>query len=313
VAGCPFEYGHEDPALPEILALPRDQTAGSGPNWQVRVVPDRVPALRVEGEVWREGVGMYDRLAGVGAHEVIVESPHHGRQTADLEIAELATVLAACRARLVDLRRDQRLRYTTVFKNKGRPAGATLTHPHWQLLATPVIPPVVARELKAGRDHFRSKERCLFCDLIGDEQRLGERVPLETARFVAITPFAATHPFETWILPKVHGHDFGATEDDDLRGLAIILRDLLRRLRVLLRDPPYNIVLHTAPSPHPRPALPDYWSTIERDYHWHLEVRPRITRPAGFEWATGLAINPTPPEEAARYLREADPEGWTEG
>lgn len=312
-ADCPFEYGREDRSPHEILVVHRQRPAASGPNWQVRVVPHRFPVLRVEGAVEREGMGIYDRVAGVGAHEVVVESPDHRRETADLTVDELMQVLIACRARLVDLRRDQRLRYIHIFKNRGRAAGARLSHPHWQVIATPVIPTVVIQELKAARDHYRAKERCLFCDLIRHEQRLGERVALETARYVAVCPYASAHPFETWILPVEHRHDVADASDDELRGLAIILRDLLRRVRVLLADPPYSLALHTIPSPHPRAGQPAYWSTIEHDYHWHLELVPHITRPAGFEWATGLTVNPTPPEEAARFLKDTDPEGEPNG
>ncbi len=309
VAGCPFEYGQEHRTPPEILVIPRAQAAGSGPNWQVRVVPNRFPVLRVEGQVSREGLAFYDRLSGVGAHEVIIESPDHGRDTADLAVDEVVSALIACRSRLQDLRRDPRLRYSLLFKNRGRDAGATYSHPHWQLISTPIIPTVVVQELKVARDHFGRKERCIFCDLIRLEQRLGLRVALETDRFVAVNPYASAYPFETWILPRTHSHDLAVAPDDDLRGLALILRDLLRRLRVLLSDPPYNLVLHTAPSPHPRPGQPDYWTTIEHDFHWHLEVAPCITRVAGFEWGSGYTVNPTPPEEATRFLKDADPEG----
>lgn len=304
----PFAPGNEDQTTPEIFSLPAlDPHAGS--RWQVRVFANRFPALRVEGEVVREGVGLNDSVSGVGAHEVIVECPDGAREMADFSVAEVTQVLAAWRARIVDLRRDTRLRYVLIFKNKGAEAGASVAHAHSQLIATPIIPSVVAQELKSAREHFRRKERCLFCDLVHQEIELGARVAIDTDRFVALAPYASALPFETWILPKRHGHDIAAAEDAELRGLAVILRDLLRRLRHLLQDPPYNLVLHTAPSPHPRHGHPDDWSTIADDYHWHLELVPRISRRAGFEWGSGYTINPTPPEEAARFLQEADPDG----
>ncbi len=309
---CPFEQGQEHRTPHEILVIPREERSGSGPDWQVRVVPNKFPVLRVEGAVEREGVGLWDRVNGIGAHEVIVENPDHHREMVDLSVRELEMVLQAYRARLNDLRRDLRLRYILLFKNRGREAGASLAHPHSQLIATPIIPTFVVQELRTAREHFHHKERCLLCDVVREEQRLGERVALETERFIALEPFAAGFPFETWIMPTRHSHDFAAATDDDLHHLAVIVRDFLRRMRVLLNDPPYNMVLHTAPSPHPRPGQPAYWSTIEQDYHWHLEVIPRITRIAGFEWGSGFTINPTPPEEAARYLQDADPEGWGE-
>ena len=304
----PFRYGYEAQTPPEILLLHRDGPARSGPSWQVRVIPNKFPVLRVEGEVSREGMGLFDRLTGIGAHEVIVENPDPSKELADLEVAEVTQVLRAYQARLQDLRRDQRLQYILIFKNKGVAAGATLPHPHSQLIATPIIPTFVKQELRSAREHYTRKERCLFCDLIRDEQRLGERVAIETDRFIALEPFASSFPFETWILPRRHAHDFGDASDDELQRLAEILRDFLRRVRVVLDDPPYNLVLHTAPSSHPRPAHADYWRTIEHDFHWHFEIVPRITRISGFEWGAGLTVNPTPPEEAAQFLQDADPE-----
>jgi UDPglucose--hexose-1-phosphate uridylyltransferase len=307
----PYAPGNEGRTPPDILSIPpRDPGRG---RWQVRVVPNKFPALRVEGEVVRTGVGLNDSVSGVGAHEVIVECPEPHREMADLDVEELTQVLTAWRARIVDLRRDQRLRYVLIFKNRGPEAGASIAHAHSQLIATPIIPTVVVQELNAAREHFRTKERCLFCDLVHQELAFGERVAIETDSFVALAPYASVLPFETWLLPKRHSHDFAIADDGSLRGLAVVLRDLLRRLRVVLDDPSYNLVLHTAPSPHPRPGHPDTWSTIEHDFHWHLELLPRVTRRAGFEWGSGYTINPTPPEEAARCLQDADPDGSTGG
>jgi UDPglucose--hexose-1-phosphate uridylyltransferase len=183
-----------------------------------------------------------------------------------------------------------------------------VNHAHSQLIASPIIPTAVVEELNSCRRHYRHRERCLFCDVIRQELRLSERVCLQTEGFVALAPFAASVPFETWILPRHHSHDFAIATDGELYDLAVILRDLLRRIRSLLNDPPYNMVLHTAPSPHPRPGQPDYWTTIEQDYHWHIGFAPRITTTAGFEWGSGYTINPTPPEDAARFLQGADPD-----
>ncbi|HNX50944.1 MAG TPA: galactose-1-phosphate uridylyltransferase [Thermoanaerobaculaceae bacterium] len=309
VGACPFEYGNEETTPPEILAYAPDGRPPNGPGWQVRVVANKFPALRVEGELTREGVGIFDRVAGVGAHEVIVETPHHMRPMAEMDAAEIELVLHAWRARLVDLRRDPRIRYALIFKNHGREAGASLYHPHSQLIATPIIPIVVKGELQAAREHWHRKERCIFCDLIHQERALGDRVPWESDHFVLLEPFAASFPFETWILPRHHLHDFAYSPDEVLADLSRVLKDFLGRVRNLLSDPPFNLILHTAPSSHPRAGQPQYWTTIELDYHWHLEFVPRITHIAGFEWGSGYSINPTPPEEAARFLRDTPPAG----
>jgi UDPglucose--hexose-1-phosphate uridylyltransferase len=305
-ADDPFARGNESQTASEILRLPTTSAAG---DWKVRVFANSYPALRVEGEVVREAVGLNDTVSGIGAHEVIVESPDPGIELPDLEVDDILLVLQAYRARLLDLRRDPRLRYVLIFKNKGKEAGASINHAHSQLIATPIIPTVVVNELNSCREHYNRRERCLFCDLLRQEQRLEERICLETEHFLAMAPFAASTPFETWILPKKHQHDFTLANDDDLRGLAAVLRDFLRRARALLNDPPYNLVLHTVPNAHPRPGRPNYWSTLEHDYHWHIEFAPRTNRLAGFEWGSGYTINPTPPEEAARLLAETDPEG----
>jgi len=303
-AGCPFEYGNEHTTPPEIYAIPAGPRQPNGPNWQVRVVPNKFPALGIEGELTRQGVGIYDRVNGIGAHEVIIETPHHHRAAADLSVEELALVLRAWRERILDLRKDIRIRYVLLFKNHGKEAGASLYHPHSQLIATPIIPTVVVEELNIAREHWGHKERCIFCDMIAQERAFGDRVALETDRFILLEPFASSFPFETWLLPKQHSHDFALCNDQMLESLAAVVRDFLRRIRTLLSDPPYNLILHTAPSSHPRPGQPRYWTTIEYDYHWHIEFVPRITRIAGFEWGSGYSINPTPPEEAARFLRE---------
>ena len=283
----PFAPGNESQTPPEIFRLP-----GGGQKWQVRVFANSSPVLRVEGEVVREAVGLNDTVSGVGAHEIIVETPSSNQQLADLSVEEIVLVLQAYRARLLDLRRDLRLRYVLIFKNKGREAGASVAHAHSQLIATPIIPTIVVQELSSCREHYSQRERCLFCDIIRQEQRLSERICLETDRYIAMAPFAASSPFETWILPKKHRHDFALSTDDELRGAAAILRDVLRRIRAVLEDPPYNLVLHTIPNPHPRPGRPDYWSTIEEDYHWHFGFAPRTNRLAGFEWGSGFSINP---------------------
>jgi UDPglucose--hexose-1-phosphate uridylyltransferase len=301
----PFARGNEEQTAAEIFRLPSDADAK---EWQVRVFANSFPVLRVEGEVVRQAVGLNDTVSGVGAHEVIVETPESGRDLADLHIDEFVLVLEAYRARLLDLRRDPRLRYVLIFKNKGLEAGASVNHAHSQLIATPIIPTIVVDELNSCREHYSRRERCLFCDLIRQEQRLTERICLETDRYIAMAPFASGSPFETWILPKQHRHDFALSTDDELRGTAAILRDFLRRVRTLLDDPPYNLVLHTVPNAHPRPGRPDFWSTLEHDFHWHFEFAPRTTRLAGFEWGSGYTINPTPPEEAARMLSETDPD-----
>lgn len=301
---CPFCEGSERKTPPEIYAIRPDESPPDQPGWRVRVVPNKFPALRIEDNAIRYGVGIFDVVSGAGAHEVIIETPAHQLSLADLPIDWVRDVLLTFRERIRDLNRDVRLRYVLVFKNHQLAAGASLEHTHSQLIATPMVPPTIKEELTVCRQHFRTKERCLICDVIDQELRLGDRVIYQNDRFLVWAPFASSFPFEIMLLPKRHLHDYTRLSDAELTGVAGVLKVTLLSLKELLNDPPYNFVLHTAPPPFKRAGYADHWSSIEYDYHWHIEIIPRLTRIAGFEWGAGLFINPTPPEIAADYLRQ---------
>lgn len=305
VTSCPFCYGNEDKTPAEIFAI-RPSGPANSPNWKVRVIPNKYPVLRIEGEIKSKGYGLYDVMTGIGAHEVIIETPQHEKGLADLSVAEVTDVLIAYRARFLDLRRDSRFRYMVLFKNHGVRAGATLAHSHSQLIAVPLTPPVAATELKICRDFYANKERCIFCDLIDFELTCGDRVVKEFPNFVSVTPYASCFPFELRLYPKKHSHDFAMMDDGQLAELAAAMKDMLLRLKTVLKDPPYNFILHSAPPQQQRLGKPEYWGSLEYDYHWHIELVPRLTQIAGFEWGTGFYINPTSPEDAALFLREAE-------
>jgi UDPglucose--hexose-1-phosphate uridylyltransferase len=291
---CPFCYGAEEKTPPEVLAF-RPSGGANQPGWTLRVVPNKFPVLEIEGELNRQGEGMFDRMNGIGAHEVIIETPNHTVSMAELSDKEVEDVLWAFKKRVVDLRQDRRLRYTVLFKNHGEAAGATLEHSHSQLIALPVTPKRVREEIDGAKSYFDYKERCIYCDIVQQELRTETRVVTETERFAVLCPYAARFPFETWILPKRHEAHFEDSDAATLSNLAWVLRGTLRKLDQALERPAYNFIIHTAPlqegqMPH---------------YHWHLEIMPKLTKVAGFEWATGFHINPTPPEESAKFLREA--------
>ena len=236
-------------------------------------------------------------MNGVGAHEVVIETPDATLQLAALPAEQIQQVLIAWRERMRDLRNDPRLRYALVFKNHGAGAGATLEHSHSQIIATPIIPRMVQEELDGSRRYFELKERPVFSDIIDQEtgEGQGRRVVARTARYIALAPFAPRFPFETWVLPLARRAAFHAIDDaEEMLELAGILKDTLGRLNAALDSPPYNLVLHTAPLAEP--DLPYY--------HWHMEIMPKLTRVAGFEIGSGFYINPTPPEDAAQYLRD---------
>jgi UDPglucose--hexose-1-phosphate uridylyltransferase len=301
---CPFCPCNEDKTPPEILAVRDGFSAPNSPGWSVRVVPNKYPALRIEGELNRGAEGLYDRMNGIGAHEIVIETPNHAQFLADQPPAHVARVFRAYRDRLLDLMRDVRFLYVAVFRNYGESAGATLSHPHSQLIAMPIVPRVIEIELLSAREHFYHRERCLFCDLIQQETTAGTRMVIEDGPFVVFAPYASRSPFELFVGPVHHQHDFAAITDAETERLAETVVTAMRKLRKALNDPPYNFVMHSAPnlnakSPwmHKYPGIPDV-------YHWHIEIIPRLTKSAGFEWGTGFHINPTPPELAAEYLRE---------
>lgn len=303
---CPFCEGHEHLTHPEIFAVRDKGLRANGPGWQIRVVPNLYPALTIEGQPDRRAVGIYDRMHGIGAHEVIVESPHHNLALADQPPEQMQRIVEAWRARVGDLMRDQRFKYVLLFKNHGAAAGASLEHPHAQVIATPVTPRAVSVELEASRAHHELKERCLLCDVIAQEIEDGRRLVSLDEDFVVFAPYASRFAFELMLLPRRHRHEFSLTGDDELRAFGRVLTDVLGRLKRALRDAPYNCVLHTAPNTNVRPRRASFFTTLEDDWHWHVEILPRITRVAGFEWGSGYHINPTPPEEAARLLREVE-------
>jgi UDPglucose--hexose-1-phosphate uridylyltransferase len=304
---CALCGGHESETPPEVYAVRADGTKPNTPGWDVRVVPNKYPALRIEGDLDREGVWMCDMMNGVGAHEVIVETPEHEDDLADLPEDHIAQVICAYRHRILDLGRDERFKYVLIFKNQGRAAGASLQHAHSQLIATPITPKRVKEELVGAKEYYEYKRRCIFCDYVKQEtQVFTERLVVETERFVALSPFAARFPFETWILPKRHAADFTTIDGDEVADLARVLKLILLKLRIALDNPPFNYVLHMAPFRRPRGG---YWTTIEEDYHWHVELMPRLTSIAGFEWGSGFYINPTPPEVAAQVLRDTAVQG----
>jgi len=291
---CPFCAGREGMTPPEVLAFRQNGHSANGPGWDLRVVPNKFPALQVEGSLDREGEGLFDRMTGIGAHEVIIESPDHQKSLATMSEPEIERVLWAFRERVADLKNDRRFRYIIVFKNHGSAAGATLEHSHSQLIALPIVPDFVREELDGAERHFSAKERCVFCDIIRQEIASGVRVVHDNTDIVALAPYASRFPFEMWLLPKHHGARFEEAPRRTYEGLARMLKWVLLRMNRALESPDYNLIVHSSP----------LQEDVNDFYHWHIELMPKLTRTAGFEWGTGFYINPTAPEEAAEVLRD---------
>jgi len=292
--------GNERLTPPEIYAARAEKTHANEPGWRVRVVPNRYPAMRVEGELISHPVGLYDRMSGIGAHEVIIETPDSKLALEDLSVPAIAEVFASYRERIIDLEKDPRFQLIYIFKNVGPSAGASLAHAHSQLVALPLVPPQVEGKLLRAREHYQHKQRSLFKDIIHTERVSGERLVAENDSYLLFCPYASRFPFELAIYPKRQHPEFISCTTQELLDLAEILRFALQRLNSVLEKPGYNFLLHMAPL---RRHDTERFSSTRLDYSWHLEIAPRFNTMAGFEIGLGAFINTVYPEEAARYLR----------
>jgi UDPglucose--hexose-1-phosphate uridylyltransferase len=257
-------------------------------------VPNKFPALMVEGDVNPRISQLHSTMNGIGAHEIVIETPEHLQHIGTMSESQVKEVLTAYRDRYVDLMGDRRFKYILIFKNHGAKAGASLSHPHSQIIATPIVPRQVMEELDNARNYFQmSGGNCIYDDIIELEMESEERVVLKNKSFIALSPFAARYPFETWILPTRHEPYFEKMTDEERADLASIMSKLLSKMDKILKNPPYNYYIHTSPTDR----------QDHRSYHWHIEITPRLTHAAGFERGSGFYINPVPPEDATRFLR----------
>ena len=308
---CPFCEGRESGTPREVFALRGPASRPDAPGWEVRVIVSKAPLLSDEhsnGD--SHGQGIYDWREGVGRHEVIVETPQHRQDLDELSLTAIQKVLQVYVSRMREMEKEPRFAYALLFKNHGLVSGSAqdvIRHSRSQMIGMPIVPKRAKEELAAAKTYFQRRERCVYCDVLKQESSEGSRLVFQNDAFFAFCPFAARSPFEIWILPKKHCADFWKVEEAALPQLAAVLKSCLSKLRVLLDDPPYNLVLHTAPFRHR--AKGGYWKTIDDDTHWYLQIIPRLTLNAGFEWGTGIHINPTPPEEAASLLRDTEVSG----
>ena len=232
---------------------------------------------------------------GVGAHEILVESPYHNKDLSDLLNPEMENIISMLCKRSTDLVKDKRFKYILIFKNYGPAAGASLEHPHTQIIALPMVPKNALEEIRGSQEYFEYRERCIFCDMIRQETQEKERIILENKHFIAFCPFVSRFPFEIWIIPKKHNGHFCHMPQEEIPSLASILKDVVTKVRNVFASPAYNFIIHSSPVNGDNGV--DY-------YHWHIEFMPKLTRVAGFEWGTGFYVVSTPPELAAKYLRE---------
>ncbi len=297
---CPLCPGN-DAESKTIYALPQSGA------WRVRVRPHLDPLYRIEGDPNRTAEGLYDRMQAVGAHEIIVETPEHGRQLAQLGDEEIERVLEAYAARILDLKRDARFKYVTVFKNRGPLSAEDWAHSHSQLTATTFVPRRVLYELRSAREYFQQKDRCVFCDILRQEEKQGARIVDSQGDYVTWCPYASRVPYETWIMSRRHNHVFESPRPGVVRrNLAALVGRTLRRVERIAQA--YHLVLHTAPNTlQTKGELTEYWKTIADDFHWHIEILPIVEVRSKSYSIKEVYFNAQTPEEAADRLRQLDP------
>lgn len=299
---CPFCEGSEAETPNEVLALREPGSRHDGRGWRIRVIPNKYPAVNIgvlppsTQSTQPQPDGLFQQASADGVHEVIIESPRHVTTAGELSDAETAAVLGVYQARLRTLRAEaggRGLQYVQIFRNVGEAAGASIEHLHSQLIGLPSVPPLIADELQAASRHFAQTGRCPWCDLAEAEVASGRRIVEATARFALVCPYASRFPYEMQLLPRGHEANFDDAADDHIREAAALLRRGLARLERVCDPASYNVILHTAPF-----GLPE-----APRFHWHVEILPRLVKAAGFEWGTGVHINPVSPERAAAELR----------
>ncbi len=293
---CPFCQGHEQETPHEIVAYRDPDSRPNQPGWRVRVVPNKFPILALDDPPETPHDDFYGMMGGVGAHEVIIESPDHLVSLTDLSDERLAEILSVYRDRLAHLGEDPRLAHGMIFKNAGAAAGASIEHIHSQLIATPIVPVNVLGEMTGSLDFHDRVGRCVYCEMIQRELDAQTRMVAHDPGFVAFCPFASRVPFETWILPKNHGSHYENTPPSDIGQLAGMIKRVISKIELALDRPAYNFIIHTAPFDTPELG----------HYHWYIEIMPSLIKPAGFEWGSGFQINPVAPEDAASLLRSVN-------
>lgn len=299
-ATCPFCTGHESMTPPEVMAFRAPGTQPNTPGWEVRVVPNLYPAFGpANEEPVRSCDGPYATMTGVGVHEVIISSPDHGDDFARLSTHQVDQIVKAFVERYDAHRANPAIQYLLIINNHGKEAGASLEHPHSQLFGIPLVPFAVREELDGVRRYREEHARCVYCDILANEQKEGVRVIWENDSFLVYAPFASRTPFEASILPKWHSPRFETMSAPQQQAFASALHELTARIVGGLNDPPFNFYIHTAP----------VHQQGEPDYHWHLELLPKLAIAAGFELGTGIMINTATPEAAAEFLRDVDLSG----
>lgn len=287
---CPFCQNKQKETETILLEIKDNQQNA----WQTRVVSNKFPALNFHDNPHRNLEGIYMAMSGYGHHEVVIESPDHQQTIATLALPEIEAIIETYRQRYLELMEDKEIMMVIIFRNHGKAAGASLRHPHSQIIATSIVPSHRRIQEAEAQRYFDHWARCVYCDILEFEIKEKVRIIMENNLFVSFVPFAAEFPCEIWIMPKNHQADFGSITPQEKTAFATILKDSLSRLYYKLNNPDYNYVINTAAR----------YKAEEPQLHWYCQIRPRLTTPAGFELGSGISINPSIPEVDAAFLRD---------
>lgn len=291
---CVFCYGNEHATPAEVYCFRERPNSDNNSGWTLRIVTNKFSALNLDGNFAVDNNNLLKTTGYArGKAEVVIESPHHSLNTALFPEMQITLMLRSYKERYIELSKDKEIQYISIFKNNGSHAGATIAHPHSQIIATPVIPPVVLNELNGAKQYYQEHNRCVYCDMIEMELKDQSRIIYENDDFISFAPYASRTPFETWVAPKFHSSNYEQLTDSQLKSLTDIWKTVLFKIYKGLDNPPYNYYIHTSPT---RENTQSY-------YHWHMELVPKMTMMAGFEMGTGMFINISIPEECAEYLR----------
>lgn len=290
---CPFCEGNEHLTPPETLAFRSYGSEPNKPGWWVRIVPDLYPILQPVGDSGKEGIGMFDAMNGIGIHEVVIEVPRHDQTLQNVPLEQVRELIWAYKQRLLEIKKNPRFKHFLIVKNSGKGVSSFL-HSHSHIIATPIVPKRIEEEIEGAREYYHYHDRCIFCDILRQEIEENSRVVYLDSEFLVFCPFASRFPFEMFIMPRSHQPFFENIENEHVHGFANALQIALKKLCSLLPEIPYNYILHTSPCS----------DNYKEFYHWHLEIIPKLTKVAGFEWGSGFYINHVLPENAAKMLKE---------
>ena len=296
---CPFCSINDDGETKPLQRF--SGSTESGKDWEITVIPDKYPLLNPEESHEGFGDGMYDLLGGYGHHELVIESNDHFACFESMSLQNIEGVFSAYQQRMIQLAKDTRVSHVLITRNTGHYAGANIHHPHSHIVGLPIVPKKIFEEMEGAGTYFDYRERCLFCDIIAQETEEQTRVVMEDEHFIAFCPYASRFPFEVTIMPKTHQAGFETINSTEIESLAKHVKSIFKGINSLLGTPPLNYIIHSAPFSD---CGHKEFEKSHSFFHWHIEILPKLTRIAGFEWGSGFYINPMLPEEAAEHIRE---------